>query len=161
MVNGKRSAEIWSGSSSSLTEKQAKAIIVPVRSGNYLALTGSMAALTFVVVAHESLKWMVWTLGPSEAALCHPGGFDLPLAVEGTVPKKIWNTNPFLSPCPKGKKDAWWICTRSAYTEKRDSSLMDRVSWCKSGITRSGNMITQRMIGGIIPEVLSLVVQLA
>lgn len=104
MVNGKRSAEIWSGSSSSLTEKQAKAIIVPVRSGNYLALTGSMAALTFVVVAHESLKWMVWTLGPSEAALCHPGGFDLPLAVEGTVPKKIWNMNPFLSSCPKGKK---------------------------------------------------------
>lgn len=44
---------------------------------------------------------------------------------------------------------------------KRDSSLMDRVSWCKSGITRSGNMITQRMIEGIIPEVLSLVVQLA
>lgn len=118
------------------------------------------AALTFVVVAHESLKWMVWTLGPLEIVLCHLGVFDRPLAVEGIVPQKIWNTNPFLFPRPKGKKDTWKNFMGSAYTEKRDSSLMDRVSWCKSYITRSGNMITQRMIEGIIPEVLSLVVQL-
>lgn len=45
-----------------------------------LALQGQdlWSTLAFLIVAHESLKWMVQTLGPLETA-ASPGGFDLTL----------------------------------------------------------------------------------
>lgn len=73
---------------------------------------------------------------------------------------ETWNTDPFL---PQRKKkrpnEILQVQPILRRERKRDLSLMDRVSWCKSCITRSGNLIIQRMIEGIIPGVLSSVVQ--
>lgn len=91
------------------------------------------------------------------------GAFDLPLVVEDIVSTpEARNTDPML-PQRRGKKkrdnEILQVQPILRRERKRDLSLMDRVSWCKSCITRSGNLIIQRMIEGIIPGVLSSVVQ--
>lgn len=73
--------------------------------------------LVFLVEAHEPLRWI--------------------------VPPKIWYTDPHLSPCLMEK----WYLVRfyrfSLHWQEWDLSLMDRVSWCKSCITRSEKLLTQ------------------
>lgn len=59
------------------------------------------STLAFLIVAHESLKWMVQTLGPLETA-ASPGGFDLTLAVWDFVPQgPVHRSSPFFLPQEK------------------------------------------------------------
>lgn len=113
------------------------------------------STLMFLVVAHESLKWMVWAFGPIETALCHLRAFELSLGVEDTVPQKSGIQILTFPPAPK-KNYIWWDFTRSAYTDESEIQV-----WWTAYPGVSENLIIQEMTECIIPDVLSSVVQLA
>lgn len=144
-----------------LRQRRAEAVILPISPGSCLPLIGFMGCFSVCSCCSWVTEVDVWTRSCRSCAL----------SLRGLLTFLLWSRTllVFQKPgirilsCPKGKKkrpnEILQVQPILRRERKRDLSLMDRVSWCKSCITRSGNLIIQRMIEGIIPGVLSSVAQ--